>query len=183
MFEEQQFVKQQPSQEPNRPQTPNVFPQEPKGGGVIRKLFAILLILILIAGIGYGGYLVYNKFFGKAAVVEEIKETPTPSVEEETVEEDIFAEPIANLDTDKDGLSDEEEMALGTSKVSADTDNDALSDFDEVKIYKTDPLNSDTDNDGYLDGGEVKAGFNPKGEGKLLNINEVELIFEGEGLQ
>ena len=53
-----------------------------------------------------------------------------------------------------------------------DTDNDGLSDYDEVKNFLTDPLASDSDGDGYLDGEEVKAGYNPRGSGKLLNFEE-----------
>lgn len=49
----------------------------------------------------------------------------------------------------------------------SDTDNDGLTDYEEKEIYFTDPNNPDTDGDGYLDGEEVKAGYNPKGEGKL----------------
>jgi len=49
------------------------------------------------------------------------------------------------LDSDQDGLTDQEEQALGT-----------------------DPHNPDTDGDGYLDGAEVKAGYNPLGAGKLI---------------
>jgi len=51
---------------------------------------------------------------------------------------------IAGLDTDKDGLSDDVEMALGT-----------------------DPLKTDTDSDEYSDKEEVFGGFNPLGKGML----------------
>ncbi len=58
-------------------------------------------------------------------------------------------------DSDGDGLTDEEEAALGTDPYNRDTDGDGLSDGDEVNIYKTDPLNKDTDFDGLSDGDEV----------------------------
>jgi hypothetical protein len=74
------------------------------------------------------------------------------------------------LDSDGDGLSDEEEYKLGTDPFNPDTDGDGLSDREEVMIYKTDPLNPDTDGDGYSDGEEVKNGFNPNGEGRLYKI-------------
>lgn len=45
---------------------------------------------------------------------------------------------IATIDTDGDGLTDEQEKALGT-----------------------DPTQSDTDGDGYSDGGEVGGGYDP----------------------
>ncbi len=67
----------------------------------------------------------------------------------------------AAKDTDGDGLTDEEEAALGTSLTSPDTDNDGLFDKEEVKVYKTDPLKADTDGDGYPDGEEVKNNFDP----------------------
>lgn len=54
------------------------------------------------------------------------------------------AYPVSNLDSDKDGLTDDQE-----------------------KIYGTNPLNPDTDGDGYSDGAEVKGGYNPNGPGKL----------------
>lgn len=47
-----------------------------------------------------------------------------------------------------------------------DTDKDGLTDEDE-EIYGTDPENPDTDGDGYSDGDEVKGGYNPNGAGKL----------------
>lgn len=47
-----------------------------------------------------------------------------------------------------------------------DSDLDGLTDEQE-KFYGTDPLNPDTDGDGYNDGSEVQSGYNPKGQGKL----------------
>lgn len=63
--------------------------------------------------------------------------------------------PDGSLDSDGDGLSDEEESMLGTDPFNKDSDKDGLSDYEEVKIYHTDPLNPDTDFDGLLDGEEV----------------------------
>jgi outer membrane protein OmpA-like peptidoglycan-associated protein len=58
-------------------------------------------------------------------------------------------------DSDADGLTDDEEMKLGTDPHHADTDKDGLSDYDEVKVYHTNPLNPDTDFDALKDGPEV----------------------------
>lgn len=69
-------------------------------------------------------------------------------------------------DTDKDGLTDDQEKKLGTDPTNPDTDADGLNDGAEVNIWGTDPLNKDTDGDGFTDGQEVLNGFNPKGPGK-----------------
>lgn len=58
-------------------------------------------------------------------------------------------------DSDADGLSDDEEVAIGTNPFDPDTDKDGLKDGAEVHVHKTDPLNPDTDGDGLLDGLEV----------------------------
>lgn len=78
----------------------------------------------------------------------------------------------ATVDSDGDGLTDEEEKTLGTDPNSVDTDKDGLFDRDEVKIYNTDPLKADTDGDGNLDGAEVKSGNDPNGPGKLFNVDQ-----------
>ena len=64
----------------------------------------------------------------------------------------IEPEPV---DTDSDGLTDDEEVLLGTDPLVADTDSDGLTDGDEVNTYGTDPLNPDTDDGGVSDGQEV----------------------------
>ncbi len=88
---------------------------------------------------------------------------------EETVEETTPAEDLT-LDTDKDGLTDAREAELGTDPTNEDTDADGLFDREEVEVYKTNPLNPDTDGDTFTDGGEVEGGYNPNGEGMLLNL-------------
>lgn len=64
------------------------------------------------------------------------------------------------LDTDNDGVSDEDEKADGTDPTKADTDGDGINDGDE-KNDKTNPLVADTDEDGVHDGDEKTDGTNP----------------------
>lgn len=75
-----------------------------------------------------------------------------------------------NLDSDFDGLNDEEEKKLGTNPYSPDTDFDGIPDKLEIEVTKTDPLQKDTDSDGLSDGDELDLGFSPlkkdsKGDG------------------
>lgn len=75
------------------------------------------------------------------------------------------------LDSDQDGLTNDEETALGTNPTDPDTDRDELTDYNEARLYRSDPLKSDTDADGNLDGIEVNKGFNPNGAGRLFEAN------------
>lgn len=52
------------------------------------------------------------------------------------------------------------ENSTNTKSIFLDSDQDGLSD-EEEKIYGTDPQNRDTDGDSYSDGIEVKSGYNP----------------------
>jgi hypothetical protein len=65
-------------------------------------------------------------------------------------------------------LTDQEEIELGTDPFSPDTDKDGLTDKEEVLLWHTDPKNPDTDGDSYLDGEEVSHGYRPDGPGKLF---------------
>jgi hypothetical protein len=79
-------------------------------------------------------------------------------------------QPVAAVDSDYDGLTDEEERMYGTNPNEVDTDKDGLTDRDEVKVFETDPNNPDTDGDGFKDGDEVRNGYDPKGPGKFLKV-------------
>ncbi|MGL4655220.1 MAG: VWA domain-containing protein [Sarcina sp.] len=59
------------------------------------------------------------------------------------------------IDTDGDGLIDEDEKNAGTDIKNEDTDGDGLTDGQEIITYKTDPLKKDTDSDGLTDLEEV----------------------------
>ncbi len=60
-----------------------------------------------------------------------------------------------DLDSDGDGLFDEEEKHYGTNPLNPDTDGDGLLDGAEVKEHKTNPLDPDSDLDILKDGAEV----------------------------
>ena len=58
-------------------------------------------------------------------------------------------------DSDRDGLSDIIEKAIGSDPDKIDSDGDYLTDGDEYNKYKSDPLDKDTDDDGLMDDVEV----------------------------
>ncbi len=67
------------------------------------------------------------------------------------------------LDTDGDGLSDDDEVNLyGTSPNDVDSDDDGLSDYEEVIVYFTSPNDDDSDDDFINDYDEVINGSDPK---------------------
>ncbi len=78
----------------------------------------------------------------------------------------VTSQPRASLpgctfvDSDDDGVFDDDEKAAGTDPSDADTDNDGLSDGDEKK-FGTDPLDVDTDDDGVDDNTEITRGWDP----------------------
>ena len=65
------------------------------------------------------------------------------------------------IDSDNDGLSDDDELVLGTNPQDPDSDDDGVLDGDEVNVHDTDPLEPDTDMDGFLDGSELAVGTDP----------------------
>ncbi len=79
--------------------------------------------------------------------------------------------PSANTDSDKDGISDENEiLRTGTDPQKKDTDGDGLSDGVEV-YYRMNPLDPDMDKDGVSDGQEVALGSDPFFPDQTTNIS------------
>ena len=68
---------------------------------------------------------------------------------------------VCDTDADGDGLSDRDEVNIGTDPNNPDTDGDGLTDGEEVIDHMTDPLEPDTDGDGLDDGVEVDLGIDP----------------------
>ena len=128
--------------------------------GVVVVIGAALLLSMRILG-------ARTPVTPSSPVQQEVEEVVEVEEEEKVEEEEEEEEPVSRKDTDKDGLTDEEEAEYGTSARAADTDSDGLFDPEEIRTWETDPLNPDTDGDGYLDGEEVDGGYNPNGEGLL----------------
>jgi hypothetical protein len=83
---------------------------------------------------------------------------------------------VCDSDSDGDGLTDGQEIAIGTDPQDWDTDDDGRSDWHEVTgggPIPTDPFDPDTDDDGLLDSAEV-FGTNP--------TNPVNADTDGDGL-
>lgn len=143
------------------------------------KIIITILLLILIGGAGVW-YVLQDVDKGNVT-----SETPT----EEQPAPEPYIDPFPN-DTDRDGISNEEETALGldttefdtdqdgladafelngtnTDPNNKDTDGDTLSDGQEFLIWNTDPTKADTDGDGFDDVTEIENGFNPNGDGRL----------------
>lgn len=100
---------------------------------------------------------------------QNIPSPPTPTTPA-IIQEEIPVPEESTVDSDKDGLLDSRETELGLNPTNPDTDADGLFDREEVDVYHTNPLNPDTDEDTFKDGDEVKKGYNPNGQGKLLEI-------------
>lgn len=75
-----------------------------------------------------------------------------------------------NPDNDLDGLSDGEEIAVGSSLYNSDTDGDGLSDPDEVRTHGTSPVLTDSDADGMDDPRELIAGTSATNRNSLLSV-------------
>lgn len=142
-------------------------------------IYLIFFLIILIFGVA--GFFAYKYFF-QDKNTESLNNSATSNKNLENLLNDlktvspaedatpVVEEKVVDIDTDVDGLTDAEELELGTNPTQIDTDFDGLTDIEEINIYKTDPAKQDTDGDTYNDGAEVKNGFDPAlpGDAKLV---------------
>ncbi|MBT3230919.1 hypothetical protein HN358_04045 [Candidatus Uhrbacteria bacterium] len=137
----------------------------------------------------------FNSF--NEQVIVEVPENVTDINEYDSTEiEDFvmssFESAVTNMDTDGDGLSNDQEMLTWNTDVLSsdtdgdgyddytevvngynpngsgilDTDGDGLTDYAEMTIHWSDPYDIDSDNDGYNDGVEIANGYDPNGLGR-----------------
>lgn len=176
---------------------PVAVPLATTKGPFLGKLLLIIVLIAVVIGGGYGGWQFYQKYRAGqtttpvasqtnvattptttpvsnqgvvpvtvASSTAPVAATPTSTVITNIANNAIlFGQPV---DSDRDGLNDDQEKTLGTDPNNADTDGDGVSDYNEVMIYHTDPLNPDSDGDGWTDGEEIQNGFDPNGPGKLV---------------
>lgn len=173
---------------------------EEGGAFLLKKIMVFILILATLIFLVGGAYMAYLYFFDTEKelnqVETEISNEEIENVVQENALEEIVPEesqpaeneesPIGeggenspeeellkNMDTDGDGFTDWDEIYIyKTNPLSPDTDSDGLTDYEEIIKFGTDPLNPDTDGDGYSDGDEVQAGYNPLGEGRIYDDNK-----------
>ncbi len=177
-----------PSEKPLPPGPPaGTTPLAVGASGVImesapfgKKWVILGIVVLLLAGGGVAAFLMLRggaEETPRAPVVEQpaAETEPVPQPEPEPVPEpepepEPAPEPVDQTDSDGDGLSDAQEGVLGSNPNAVDSDGDGLSDREEVEVYGTDPRNPDTDGDTFSDGDEVRAGYDPNGPGRLLQI-------------
>ncbi len=164
-----------------------------RGVGTKKKLLLIGIVVIVVLLVAIGGYIAYQQFFvgsnsllAEPDVVEQAQEQELETTPAEVVpvgelggadEGDAETGEVGQLpvDSDGDGLSDQEEAQYNTNPTLADSDRDGLFDREEVITWKTDPLNADSDGDSYSDGDEVRNGYDPLGPGTLEFYEYLEL--------
>ncbi|MFH0779476.1 MAG: hypothetical protein V1928_01320 [Parcubacteria group bacterium] len=157
---------------------PIPFKYEDHGGKKHKVMFLVIIAIIVIVLVFVAGKIYFMRQTPAAAPAVSTPAENTAPADEIAQPEAIPSENLPNIpapadasiNSDADSLIDAQEAEFGTNPLKADTDNDGLNDYDEAMVYMTNPLNPDTDGDSFLDGDEVSHGYDPKGPGKLLNL-------------
>jgi hypothetical protein len=141
------------------------------------KIFPVIVIVVLLGLLVFSGWLLYESYFKQPAVIISVEEEK-PIVEEEIipVEEPIVPEEIVEeleqVEIPIEPVINEPEIKSLAMMLGVDSDQDGLTD-DEELLIKTDPAKPDTDADGFLDGQEVVGLYNP------LAVEPTKIEFSG----
>ena len=92
--------------------------------------------------------------------------TPLLVPVEEATSTDLSAAPVTNVDSAVNIVTSTPELADSLSLLFLDSDNDGLNDNEE-NLLGTSPGSADSDNDSYSDTAELASFYNPIGEGKI----------------
>ena len=121
----------------------------------------------LLADDGIGGLFIgaYNNILGFEGRIDDVQVYDRAlTAEEITTLKDNPGTSLGQtgpVDSDGDGLSDDEEQTARTDPLEADTDGDGLEDGPEVKTHGTNPLKRDSDDGGAWDSLELSRGTDP----------------------
>lgn len=133
---------------------------------IIIAIVAIVVVLFIVSG-SYAAYyfLIKDKNTDQSeSITDKVGIKKGSSVKEpekitaEQKEEEEVKEETTNKKVDNEAVDSDEEDNIVSEK---DSDKDGLSDQDEKEIYKTNPNKADTDDDGHSDYIEVKSGYDP----------------------
>lgn len=136
-------------------------------------IITVIVVVVLVASVSFYFALRKKEIQPTQNIISTAEQAAIKLEEENKYEQqmkslDATLDKARELDSDLDGLTNEEEKKLGTDPNRVDTDNDGLMDSSELKDYLTNPLKADTDGDGFKDGVEVRGGYSPLGPGKLI---------------
>lgn len=141
---------------------------EPGGHGLIVKIVAGIVLVVVLGLAGYYGYQWFSNRSADQDTADQAQNVPPePELPAQWLiqhfgsgqcDADICG---PNSDPDGDGLRNLQEVEVSTSPILSDTDNDGITDGDEIAVYNTDPIVADSDGDGYEDGIEIRNGYSP----------------------
>jgi hypothetical protein len=109
---------------------------------------------------------------GSATQTAEYATAQVIGITQTSIANQTQAAAVGPEDTDGDGLTNQEEVQLGTDPNNPDTDQDQLMDGPEVKTLRTNPLNPDSDADQLTDGDEVNR----------IRTDPLKMDTDGDGL-